>query len=546
MYDAKRAKLAVRFFERILKHTADEYRGKPFLLAPWERECIEQVFGNVDEDGNRLIQMVYLEIVKKSGKTEFAAGILLCLFFFATVIDNMRGAQIYGAASTGRQALNVFRAASAMVVQSEALQQYFRIIRSTNRIVSKLDPDSFYAAVAGDGDSSDGINPLCSVVDEVHRWKTRKQLENWDVLTKGGITRKQTLTVAITTAGVQDESPLCWMLHEKTLKIQQGIVSDPHFYGRIYAADKKDDPSKPETWIKANPSLKENGGFLDLDKIKKEYQKAESEGDLTAFKRYFLNIWDQKSDRAIDMAQWDACKSPWVARGLQEKAPEDKVRPLHPGMIRHFIDRRCYAGADLSMTTDLSSLVFTFPAADGYDFLPFFWIPEHDIRKREMRDGVPYRQWANDGFIELCEGAVIDYRLIAERIRWGARMFDLQETCFDPWNSRQISTELVAEGYRCIEVRQGFQSLSEPSKRLLQLVANGKAYHGGHPVMRWNASCVSAKEENDNLMFRKPERKKDSARIDGIAAAVNGLARALQCVPRKSLFDLMAQGVISA
>jgi len=56
--------------------------------------------------------------------------------------------------------------------------------------------------VAADGDFGDGVNPAFVVADEVHRWKTRKQLENWDVLSKGGITRKQTLTIAITTAGL--------------------------------------------------------------------------------------------------------------------------------------------------------------------------------------------------------------------------------------------------------------------------------------------------------------------------------------------------------
>jgi phage terminase large subunit-like protein len=58
-------------------------------------------------------------------------------------------------------------------------------------------------------------------------------------------------------------------------------------------------------------------------------------------------------------------------------------------------------------------------------------------------------------------------------------------------------------------------------------VASGKLYHGGHPILRWNASCVTAKESNDNLMFAKPERAKGSARIDGISATVNALARAM-------------------
>src|SRR5579884_837841 len=82
-FDWREAQLAVNFFERVLKHTQDFY-GEPFTLAPWEREVVEAVFGWRDKNGKRLIEMVYLEVPKKSGKTELAAGILLLVLAFAT------------------------------------------------------------------------------------------------------------------------------------------------------------------------------------------------------------------------------------------------------------------------------------------------------------------------------------------------------------------------------------------------------------------------------------------------------------------------------
>jgi hypothetical protein len=88
---------------------------------------------------------------------------------------------------------------------------------------------------------------------------------------------------------VQAESPLAWRLHEKTRKINQGVVLAPTFFGRIYGASVDDDPADPRTWIKANPSLIENGGFLDKEKIQKEDQSHLAEGDLSSFNRYFLN-----------------------------------------------------------------------------------------------------------------------------------------------------------------------------------------------------------------------------------------------------------------
>jgi phage terminase large subunit-like protein len=335
-FSQSHANAACNFFEKVLKHSADEWYGKPFILAPWQEEALCQIFGQLDADGNRIIEMVYLETPKKTGKTEFAAGIVLLVLLLSTA----KGCQVYGAASATRQAMNVYRAAAKMVEQSPLLTKRLRILRGTNRIVKRSDPDSFYAAIAADGDVGDGVNPACVIADELHRWKTRKQIENWDVLSNGGITRKQTLTIAITTAGVQNESPLAWRLHEKTRKIQEGVVSDAKFYGKIYGAAKEDDPADPVTWVKANPSLIENGGFLDRSKIEEQYISHAAEGDLTSFKRYFLNMWDQKESRAIDMVKWDACQSSWKAAGLLQKQPEDSIRPIPRDLLAHFIDRK--------------------------------------------------------------------------------------------------------------------------------------------------------------------------------------------------------------
>jgi phage terminase large subunit-like protein len=184
------------------------------------------------------------------------------------------------------------------------------------------------------------------------------------------------------------------------------------------------------------------------------------------------------------------------------------------------------------MTTDMSSVAFLVEDEEGfYDVLPFYWLPEVGLKKRELRDGMPYRTWAEQGFLELCVGNVIDYREVKARLIWGVQTFDLREICFDPYNSRQLSTQLIDEGYECVEIRQGYATLSEPSNKILELVASGKLRHGAHPILRWNASCLSTKESNDCLMFAKPQRQKDTSRIDGISATTDAMARAMLSVP---------------
>ena len=540
-FSQEHADIACNFFECILKHTQDEWAGKPFLLAPWQEEALTEIFGQLDDNGNRLIQQAYLEVPKKSGKTEFAAGVIL----LAETLDHNIGSQVYGAAAAQRQALNVFRAASTMVRLSPLLTKFYKVLNSTHRIIKRSDPNSFYAAIAADGDLSDGVNPSVTVADEVHRWRTRKMLENWDVLSLGGFTRKQTLAIAITTAGVRNESPLAWRLHEKTLRIKEGVAVDPTFYGRIYAADPTDDWTKESTWIKANPSLKQNGGFLDIAKVREKFVAAQTDPEAQrSFRRYFLNLWDQKEQRAIDLAHWDQCKGDWQAKGLDPLAPEDKIRPLHPDLMRRFIGKRSWAGVDLSMTTDMSAVAFVFPDADGYfDVLPFFWMPEEGIKNREMKDGMPYRTWADQGFLELVPGTVIDVREVRARLEWGGQMFDVQEYCFDPAEARQISVPMIDAGYACVEIRQGYNMLNEPCKKVLELVASHKLRHGGNPVLRWNAYCLATKEHNDQLMWEKPERHKNNSRIDGISALTDAMARAMLPGEGPSVYE--SRGVLT-
>jgi len=89
-FSKQHADAACNFFELVLKHTQDEWFGKPFLLMPWQEEAVAQTFGLLDSAGNRIIQMVYEEVPKKAGKTEWAAGLAL-LVLILSVEPGCRG-----------------------------------------------------------------------------------------------------------------------------------------------------------------------------------------------------------------------------------------------------------------------------------------------------------------------------------------------------------------------------------------------------------------------------------------------------------------------
>jgi phage terminase large subunit-like protein len=186
--------------------------------------------------------------------------------------------------------------------------------------------------------------------------------------------------------------------------------------------------------------------------------------------------------------------------------------------------RRCYVGLDLSSTKDLTAQVGVFPDDDGFDVLAQFFVPKDSIRDRANRDRVPYDQWAREGYLIATPGNVVDYEAVRQSLKdWGAE-FDVREIAFDPWNATDLVTRLQEQdGFTCVPMRQGFASLSAPTKSLETAVLSRTLRHDGHPVLRWNISNISV--ETDATGNLKLSKKVSTERIDGGAALVMAIDR---------------------
>jgi phage terminase large subunit-like protein len=509
LFDHKKADRVCNFFERVLKHPSGGLA--PFKLLRWQERYLRRVFGNVDDEGLRIITRAYLEVGKKNGKSEFAAGIAL----YCLVEDNEPACEVYSAATIKKQAAIVFNTAAAMVRASPYLRRRLKVVRSTRRIYKRDDPSSFYSVISADGDAEDGINPHCVIIDELHRWKTAKARELYEVLVKGSIARPQPLILQITTAGSSEQdSPLCWREHMYALGIRSGEFKDPHFYGEVYALDEGDDWTDPKNWEKANPSLDTLGGFLKLEKLLAECEEAKQQPSRQpAFKRFRCGLW-----LSMD-ADW--MKPEVWARNMKE--------------TRRTLERACYLGLDLSETTDLTSLVLLFPdpSDNTFDVMPFFWMARERVQERELADRVPYSNWVEQGKIEAIDGDVIDLRVIKRKIKWAAECFNVQEVAFDPHHALQLSIELSEElGLKCVPVPQRYTHMSEPMKKVMEWALQSRLRHGNHPVLAWNVKCVRARSDgNDNIRPVKPDRSTSGKRIDGAVALILAASRAMFHVP---------------
>lgn len=177
---------------------------------------------------------------------------------------------------------------------------------------------------------------------------------------------------------------------------------------------------------------------------------------------------------------------------------------------------------DLSSTKDLTALVGVFPddAGGGFDVLAEFFMPKDNILERVTRDRVPYDQWERDQFLIATPGNRVDYEYPRRTLNTWALEFDLREVAFDPWNATDLVTRLQEQdGFVCVPIRQGFRSLSAPTKALETAILTHRLRHDGHPVLRW---CIgNAAAEQDAAGNIKLSKRVSTERIDGASALVN-------------------------
>lgn len=493
-------------FIKLLKHTKDKWAGVPFNLMPWqENEILRPLFGCLNKDGLRQYRTCYVEIPRKNGKSEIAAAIALYLLF----ADGQPGAEIYSAAADRDQASLVFNVAAQMIRQSPALLKRCKIIDSQKRIVVHKTA-SFYRAISSEAYSKHGFNPSGIIFDEVHAQPNR---DLWDVLTTATGARSQPLTFAVTTAGY-DRNSICYELHDYGQKILKRVVDDPTFLPVIYSADEDADWTDEKVWAKANPGL---GSFRNIDEMRQMCKRAQETPALEmTFRRLYLNQWTNSEVRWMSMSAWDATACMVV--------PEDLK------------GRRCYAGLDLSSTTDLTALVLIFPIDDGtYQVIPHFWIPKDTMLEKEKRDRVPYGVWVKQGLVTATDGNVIDYKSIQERLRRYRDDYDIQEIAFDRWGATKLAQDLIDDGFTMVEFGQGFASMSSPTKELMNLVLSRKLIHGGNPVLRWNADNLVVKQDPAGNI--KPDKSKSTNKIDGMVALVMALDRAIKHQDDTSVYE---------
>ena len=534
MFDESKANRAIRFFEN-LKHTKSPFYAQPFVLLPWQRAIIRDVYGTLNHRGLRQYKFVYVEVPKKNGKSELAAGAALYHLF----ADGEINGEVYGCAGDREQATLVFNVAVEMIKLVPALEKRAKINKSTKRITD-LKTGTFYQVLSAEAYTKHGLNVSAVIFDELHVQPNR---DLWDVMTKGaGETRLQPIWWIITTAGDDpDRVSIGWEVHEKALAILEArdrgdAEHDLRTWYPVIYSYQGEDIYNESNWYRANPSL---GHTFDVERMREAAAEAK------------LSPAEERNFRWLRLNQWPTTKlTTWLPLDLFDStAASDWTRA-------DMLGRDCYLGIDLSSTTDLSALCYVFPPQEGQPDWRIFWdcwIPEENMTARIREDKVPYDRWAADGWVYPTPGDVIDYTCIEERILEASRLYNVLEICSDRTFAAMLIQRLEARGLVCVDIPQRYSSLTDPMNQI-EILLRGKTSvpvvmdgadesgadvalreipaltHEPNPVARWCFGNTSIhKNGSGQIKYVKERRGKGvvrTKRIDLVAAWVIAMARA--------------------
>ena len=533
-FEPTAAEWYIEFIETCCTHIEGALAGKPFVMEPWERAIIANLFGWYRQDflGRtvRRYRKVFIYVPRKNGKTPLAAAIHNAVFFQ----DDERGQVNNIAAASRDQASKMMRHIAGMIRNEPEMSKLCTIYQTT-RSITKPD-NSVTKVIPADENVAHGDNQHLGIVDELHAQKDRRLVDAMTT-SMASANRLNPLMIFLTTADY-DRPSICNEEYDYACKVRDGLVADPSYLPVIYEATEKDDWTCQKTWEKANPNL---GVSVSLDYLRDECRRAkETPAYENTFKRLHLNMRTQQDVRVIVMDDWDACAGSIDLASLK-------------GQV-------CCGALDIGAISDFTAFILIFGHGDGepvtvtsenlhgeptsemiqrqsYTFLPFFWLPEKPPR-RDPRMADDIDAWRREGYIRTTPGNVVDYSQVVADISEITAQYSLTNLAIDQgFQGMQITQDLqrIFGEEHVVAFRQGILSMAGPFRELLQLMLLRRLHHDGNPVMRWMAGNVAGDTRGG---LTKPSKDKSSEKIDGITALTMAIGTAMaQPGPTKSVYE---------
>lgn len=496
-FSAKLGDHAIRFIETFCRHYEGEHAGQLVKLELWEKAFIQTLFGWVDKKTRlRRFREFFLLVARKNGKSFLSA----CIMVYMLVADGEAGAQCVSIATKYDQAAIVYKTARKIIEQDADLSAL--VVPIIGGMEFKL-TNSTMKALASKSKTLDGLNLHYCSCDELHAQEDRNL---YDVTKQGMKARKQPIFGTITTAGFAREG-IYDDLFEYALSVAKGTVADAHLLPVLYTLDDRAEWIDPDAWAKANPGL---GTIKSRQQLADDVERAKhAPSCLPSLLVKDFNVQENAS------ASW----LPWAVLKNETVAEADYLNHTY-----------AIGGCDLSATTDLTcaTLLIRRPEDPQFYVLQQYFLPKARVEQVEHqgRKEAPYRLWAQQGWLTLCDGATVDYNDVTE---WFVSMVQERDirplwVCYDAALSGYWVPQMTDMGFEMERIRQGPVTWTYPMKRMKGLFEDHRIVYQNNPILRWCLSNTAAKSSNQRgIDSIQPEKITANRRIDGTVSLLNAM-----------------------
>lgn len=505
-YDTTAAQLRMDFMQGCIRLTKSPYYGQPMILMLWQKAFIEALYSfkmaRELKDKGKVIdrfKKALLLIARKNTKSETCSALANAEF----IVGN-EGSDLVCSSNDDAQASIVYDAIDMMrqLYDPDSLDtkrnQRFILNRGTNSKIFKMSDRTR---------NKEGRNIDFAILDEIH-----EMLRN--IIAKS-IEQSQSLKdnpklIEITTEGFVVDGYL-----DSELKLSRAIIngeddsiSAARFLPWLYTQDSEQEIfQNPASWQKSNPTLG----------IVKRWDYLEEQVDLAK---------KSKADRIFVLSKDFNFKQSGVESWLNVE--DYSYHATYD--LEDLRDSYCLGHVDLAETTDLcccKALVMK-PNDPVKYIVTMYFIPQSklDPENDDHNAGAKYKEWAQQGFITVCEGNDIDLTLCAD---WFYTLLKkhcvtLYKCGYDQRFAKDWLNRMEEYGWtkQYGEVEMVLQNAQTLNNALLLVEADLKAHlinYNENPVDRWcfSNSCLKVNDLRQALCVKTENAKK----IDGSVTLIS-------------------------
>lgn len=323
--------------------------------------------------------------------------------------------------------------------------------------------------------SKDGMRSGIVVFNEIHQYQN---YDNIKVFVTGLGKKKHPRRLYATTNGDVREGPLDEMLASAE-QILKGEVGDNGLLPFICRLDEKEEADDKTKWAKSNPSLPYRPDLMTT--IEKEYVDWKTNPVANAdFMTKRMNLPQSATEIAVtDWANIIATNKP----------------------IPDLTGRSCVGGIDYASITDFASANLHFRIGDARYDINHSWLC---LKSKDLhRLKVPWREWAQIGYITLVDDVEIHPDLLCEWIMNQAVKYNILKLALDNNRYALVTKSLKKIGFDAKENKN--VKLVRPSDimRIHPVIESvfAKQYYvwGDNPPLRWATNNTKTVKSSRNI-----------------------------------------------